>query len=390
MELGKGEISFLNRFIDKLKSQNKFNTGYIELYENYPEALCFVLSSIHCELNSTFNYMNSQILKGYYNFHAQESRDAISLFKTIDNFFSTLQRLKINLNNYYENKIKEINDFISPSYGTQVPENFKYINIIEVEAIFTINPTKKREDLNFELKIIGEGSYAKVFKYYDQHYDKNFVLKKAKDNLERKELDRFKKEFEVMKNNPSPYIVEVYSFNEEENEYTMEYLDSTIQNYINKNNHKLGFNERFYLINQILRIFEFLESKNILHRDISYSNVLIKQYEDSVIVKLSDFGLVKLSESFLTSINSETKGSLNDYDDLNIIGFDNYGVIHETYALTKLITFILTGKTTFDKIKEANIIAFLKQGIGDKTKRFKNINELKENIKFLRGKLLET
>jgi serine/threonine protein kinase len=192
-----------------------------------------------------------------------------------------------------------------------------------------------------------------------------------------------------MKNNCSPYIVEVYNFNEEENEYTMEYLDSTIQNYMHKNNPKLGYNERFYLINQILRIFEFLESKNILHRDISYSNVLIKQYEDTVIVKLSDFGLVKLSESSLTSVNSEIKGSLNDYDDLNMIGFDKYGIIHETYALTKLITFILTGKTTFDKIKETPIITFLKQGIGDKSKRFKNISELKENIKYLRGKLLK-
>jgi tRNA A-37 threonylcarbamoyl transferase component Bud32 len=387
MELGKGEISFLNRFIEKLKTQNQFNTGYIELYENFPEPLCFVLSSIHYELNSTFNYMNSQILKGY-NFHAQPSRDAISLFKTVDDFFSTLQRLKIKFNKDYEKTIKEIKEFISPSYGTQVPENFKYIPIIEVEPIFTIITTKKRENFTFELKFIGEGSYAKVFKYYDQYYDKTFVLKKAKDNLNIKELERFKKEFEVMKNNCSPYIVEVYNFNEEENEYTMEYLDSTILNYMNKNNSKLGFNERFFLINQILRMFEFLESKKILHRDISYSNVLIKQYEDTVIVKLSDFGLVKLPESTLTSVNTEIKGSLNDYDDLNIIGFDKYGIIHETYALTKIITFILTGKISFDKIKDTRILTFLKQGIGDKTKRFKNISELKDNIKNLRGKLL--
>jgi hypothetical protein len=143
MELGKGEISFLNRFIEKLRSQNQFNTGYIELYENYPEPLCLVLSSIHYELNSMFNYMNSQILKGYFNFHAQPSRDAISLFKTIDNFFSTIQRLKIKLNKEYEKIIKEIKAFISPSGGTRVPEDFPYIPIIEVEPIFTINTTKK-------------------------------------------------------------------------------------------------------------------------------------------------------------------------------------------------------------------------------------------------------
>jgi serine/threonine protein kinase len=34
-----------------------------------------------------------------------------------------------------------------------------------------------------ELKLIGEGSYAKVFKYIDDYYKKKFVLKRANKNL---------------------------------------------------------------------------------------------------------------------------------------------------------------------------------------------------------------
>ena len=41
---------------------------------------------------------------------------------------------------------------------------------------------------------------------------------------------------------------------------------------------------------------------------------------------------------------SEIKGSLND-PDLIHVGFGNYEMCHETYALTRLCFYILTGKT---------------------------------------------
>ncbi|MGH8913262.1 MAG: protein kinase domain-containing protein [Acidimicrobiia bacterium] len=41
--------------------------------------------------------------------------------------------------------------------------------------------------------------------------------------------------------------------------------------------------------------FNYLHSKGHFHRDISYKNILIEQYDRAaVIVKLSDFGLTKL------------------------------------------------------------------------------------------------
>ena len=39
---------------------------------------------------------------------------------------------------------------------------------------------------NFELKLIGEGSYAHVFKLYDDFYNKSFALKRAKKILMKK------------------------------------------------------------------------------------------------------------------------------------------------------------------------------------------------------------
>ena len=38
------------------------------------------------------------------------------------------------------------------------------------------------------------------------------------------------------------------------------------------------------IVNQILRAFEYIHSKKILHRDISLTNVLIKKYENNLLV----------------------------------------------------------------------------------------------------------
>jgi len=63
--------------------------------------------------------------------------------------------------------------------------------------------------------VIGEGSYARVHKYKDEYYNRSFVIKKALKNFNEKELERFKREFEEMKKLNSPYVIEVYNFDEE-------------------------------------------------------------------------------------------------------------------------------------------------------------------------------
>ena len=142
-----------------------------------------------------------------------------------------------------------------------------------------------------------------------------------------KELSRFKQEFDVLKSLRSPYVIDVYSFNKETNEYTMEYMNETIFDYIghyygpNKNN--LSLQKRKNIITQVCRGLEYIHSKGILHRDISLTNVFIKHYDDVDVVKIADFGLVKVPDSNLTSLKSELKGSLNDPDLINV-GFSNY------------------------------------------------------------------
>lgn len=149
----------------------------------------------------------------------------------------------------------------------------------------------------------------------------------------------------------------------------MEYADFTLENYIKNYNQKLSNNERISLDCQVLKGIEILWNNNILHRDISFNNILLKLYDNIYpVIKISDFGLAKEINSDLTSIDTKIKGSLNDFSTLKIKGFNEYNIKDELYALTQVLYFIATGK---ENVKKANC-DFLKKGIGeDKENRYK-------------------
>lgn len=230
--------------------------------------------------------------------------------------------------------------------------------------------------VSYPLTLIGEGSYAYVYRFKDAFYKRNFILKRAKKDLTDKELRRFKREFEQMQDLSSPYIVDVFCYNEENHEYIMEYMDCTLEKYISQNNGTLTFMQRKNLAAQALRAFKYIHSKDLLHRDICPKNVLIKYYETLNVVKVSDFGLVKIPSSELTSVSTDYKGYFND-PELRLEGFNTYCVIHETYAITRLIFFILTGRTNTEKIDNPLLKQFVLKGLNaDKSKRFQDIDEL--------------
>ncbi len=96
-----------------------------------------------------------------------------------------------------------------------------------------------------------------------------------------------------------------------------------------------------------------------------------------MIIKASDFGLVKEENSNLTSTDSEVKESLND-SNLAIIGFKNYSVEYETYALTRLIYFVMTGKSNLEKNSDTKLEEFVLKGTDyNINNRFKSIEEMK-------------
>lgn len=369
----------------ELLSCSQINAEYSDLYKSFRnQKLREILMTLHHDLVGLFRTMNERLPTGEHEAHfwAEPSRDLIKRIEIIFSLVSSLKEtpLAFQIDPYYLDLLTRCRDFLSSSGGSALPPNMAKVELYYTLPIFlplsSITISHKQQDFTFDLKLIGSGSYANVYKYKDTFYNRPFILKRAKKELTDKEVARFKREFDVMNDLSSPYILEVYCYNSDKNEYIMEYMDYTLDGYIAAHNSTLTIIQRKGIAQQILRAFDYLHSKGHLHRDISPKNILIKEYDDTLVVKLSDFGLVKIPDSTLTTVNTEFKGYFND-PALVVEGFNTYGIVHETYALTRVIYFVMTGKTNTEKIANQNLRAFVERGLNpDKTKRFQNIRDM--------------
>ena len=360
------------------------NNEYEELYESIDnDKLRIVFSTLHSSIIMLFDSMNNRLPtdEDSAHFWADPSRDLLKSIETIEALEKSLKNSKhaFSIEEYYRDRLTFCKSFLSRSGGSAIPPYTEKLELYYTIPIFFPQSSIKIENNNIsaDLKALGGGSYANVYKYFDSFYLKNFALKRAKKNLNEKEIQRFRREYEQMSKLSSPYVLEVYGYNEKNNEYVMELMDSSLDKYISKNNDKLSFQDRVRLGLQILKAFLYIHSKNILHRDISPKNILLKEYDDVVVVKIADFGLVKIVESELTSANTEFKGYFND-PSLVTEGFDSYSILHETYALTRILYYVLTGKSKTEKSPE-NVRTFVEKGLSsNKSVRFKDVDELRK------------
>ncbi|MDM7657048.1 protein kinase family protein [Lactococcus lactis] len=363
------------------------NLEYVDLYKEFEdEKLRMVLSTLHHLLTESYITMNQLLPSEDYTRHfwAEDSRKLINIINIINKLKGKLlnSELSFKLDDYYANVLKNSKVFLSKSGGSEIPPFTESVDLYYEIPIFiptnSLNISREDKKIFSDLKPIGEGSYASVYKYKDEFYDKEFVLKRAKKKLDTKELERFKIEYEQMKSLSSPYVTEVYRYNGDENEYIMECMDYSLESYLKKFQDKLDFNAKRKIVFQILNAFKYIHSKGILHRDISPKNILIKKYEDVLIIKVADFGLVKIPESGLTSLMTDFKGAFNDLS-LEQEGFSSYNILHETYALTKLIYYTMTNRTNIkiDSIKNSDLKQFVSKGTSlDKNVRYKNVDEI--------------
>lgn len=374
----------------ELLSCSQINAEYAGLYKPVKnQKLQEILMTLHHDFIDLFRTMNERLPTGENGAHfwAEPSR---ALIKRIDIALGLTRTLKetslaIQIDSYYLKLFTDCLDFLTSSGGSQLPANMEKIELYYTIPIFkplsSVTISHEQRDFTFSLKLVGTGSYANVYKYKDTFYNRPFILKRAKKELTNKELARFKREFDVMQDLSSPYIIEVYTYNPDKNEYIMEYMDYTLDDYISKYNSTLTLAQRKGIAQQILRAFNYIHSKGQLHRDISPKNILIKKYDDVVVAKISDFGLVKIPDSTFTTVNTEYKGYFND-PSLVVEGFNTYNILHETYALTRVIYYVLTGKTNTDKITDQNLKHFVETGLNvDKSKRFQNVSEMAAMLK---------
>ena len=204
-----------------------------DIYDSIPNAnLRRILSSLHSQLNHWFTVINGDLRTSYdeegnkvYSggyFHAQDSRDLLAVLDDLDKLKRKLLSTQyefVLINASYDNAIRRCKRFLLNRNGSTIPEDFKPIEIEDVEPIFQIKNSisiqTEAQTVYAALDSVGEGSYARVFVYEEPTYKIKIALKRAKLDLDGKELERFRQEFTVLKSLNSPYIVQVYAYNEQ-------------------------------------------------------------------------------------------------------------------------------------------------------------------------------
>ncbi|WP_051829361.1 protein kinase [Exiguobacterium sp. NG55] len=384
--------------IEKLffKRQQKNLMSYIteisDYYSFYLDSLpinsihfSHYLTKLHIVINNCLEFMKDKYNNGGH-FNADPSRDLLGAIEEINRINKILEHqfpsLCFKLIPEYEEFLNFCLTFLQKSGGSTMPEGIEEIPFIEYKSIFIFNTSISVSPSSTYVPAsqIGEGSYAIVYKYVHPELHIPIALKRAKNDLSQDELERFRREYAILAELNSPFIIKPYTFDNEKNEYTMEYIDKTLDRFLNETNDTLTINFRKNILVQFFRAIGYVHSKQKLHRDLSPNNVLIQIFDDQYILKLADFGLVKDFSSSMTNHQTSIKGSWNDISDLERVGFDNYNVKHEIYSITKMTVFILTGKTNLSSLsvtRHKKIREFVNIGTNPNLdSRFKNVNEI--------------
>lgn len=249
--------------------------------------------------------------------------------------------------------------------------------------IFSLSNTVKvsRNEATSKLYEIGKGSFATVYKFHDSYLGIDLALKRAHKNSTDKILERFKKEFEKLHNLDSPYIIDVYSYNDFDKEYTMEFIPTTLKEFLDRNPSN---DIRYLIVKQLFKVLKYIHSVDTLHRDLSYNNVLIKEYEDgSVVIKLCDFGLMKDKNFDMTSTNSEAKAThLAPEIFSGKVSQKDFDIPQEIFSLAIVIKYIMTAGTekTLHSLPKKERDAIEKGMSSDPKERYQTIDEFQSDF----------
>lgn len=193
----------------------------------------------------------------------------------------------------------------------------------------------KKTDENMQL--IGDGGFANVY----INKLNGLVHKKLRDELatDKGIVSRFKREYEITKQlQDISNIIKVYDFNITTNEYVMEYCDTNLYKYIYDNN--ILESEKIDITVSILETMSKVHERNIIHRDLSPTNILFSNGK----LKIADFGLGKNLDIIHShkTVYTNMFGQYQYCDPEQYMSLKEGDMQSDVYSLGRIINFIFT------------------------------------------------
>lgn len=231
----------------------------------------------------------------------------------------------------------------------------------------------KLMEINNDEKLLGEGGYACC--YYI--ISKQLVEKRLKEEnyLDKGVVHRFKREFELTKSlSDLTGVIKVFSYNEKKLSYTMEHGECDLYSYV-KNNF-LDDKSKRTIIYQIVYIMKSVHERNVIHRDLSPTNIFIIGGQ----LKIADFGLGKDLNAFYSHQTMKTN-SVGQYyycDPRQFMKLKDGDKLSDIYSIGKIINFVMKSNPNDASHKYYSVV---EKATCDEKFRYKSIDCLIEGIR---------
>lgn len=349
-------------------------------------------ASIHDRLDIELDFMNQKArsggpFPGGGHFNAENSRRLLGLIDEVAQLKLALEKVgkSLTVSPEYQRVLDGAKTWLVDSGGSTIPDGFAPVLVEKYDTVFGLADAAVvlADRAQVTLTVVGEGAFAMVHKFVDPNYDITFARKKLKRDADERDIARFRREFEIMKGLDFPYILKVHKYDEEENSYTMEFCETTLEEHIKRRNNQpqFDFSVRRRIALQFLYGLNYLHKKGICHRDLSLKNILLRVFSDGAVqVKLSDFGLAKPRESEFTKSETEIKGTIVDPA---LDKFKDFEPVNDIYVLGFVLTYIFKGVNRLipDFSSLGEIIQ--KCSHSDPTQRYQTVLEVIEAVENL-------